>query len=145
MKNFTFPEKKQLRAGPICRIGRALYAKTSLSYLYHFGMRGVLSPPGICARILGAKATVCLYRCFREEAVGGGRGQILSKKNYATGCRGFEDRSKTAPRGDQCPGARPRALAFEMLAFCQGSARCCGRGEIPAANNGGEAGRSGPG
>jgi hypothetical protein len=56
--------------------------------------------------------------------------------------RGFEDRSKTALRGYDCRGTRPRALALEVLAFCQGSARCCGRSEIPAANTSGETSRS---
>ena len=31
--------------------------------------------------------------------------------------RGCEDRSKIAPRRDHCRGTRPRALAFEVLAF----------------------------
>src|SRR6266705_2400729 len=63
---------------------------------------------------------------------------MLSKENCATVCGGFEDRSKTAPGSDYCRGTRSRALAFEVLAFCQGSARCCGRSEIPAANTFGE-------
>jgi hypothetical protein len=40
---------------------------------------------------------------------------------------------------------RARALAFQMLAFCQRSARCCRCGEVPAANTFGEAGRPGAG
>jgi hypothetical protein len=70
MKNFTFPEKNRLRPWRICWIGRALYAKTSHRYVRHFGMRGILSAPGIGVRVLGAEATICLYRCFWEKAVG---------------------------------------------------------------------------
>jgi hypothetical protein len=60
MENFTFSKRNQLRAGPICWIGRAPYAKTSHSYLHGFGMRDVLSLPGIGARVLGAEPEVCL-------------------------------------------------------------------------------------
>jgi len=43
-------------------------------------------------------------------------------------------------RRDDRGGTRSRALSFEVLAFCEGSARCLGRGEIAATNNSGEAG-----
>ncbi len=143
MENFTFPEKNKLRAGPICWIGRALYAKTSHSYLRsfwdarrfvsgrhrHWGSRRrsrsllILMLPGKSSRSTSWTNIIQRKLCNRLR-------------------RGFEDRSKIASRCDHCRGTRRSALAFEVLAFCQGSARCCGRGEIPAANNSGETSRS---
>src|ERR1700746_2216204 len=113
MKNLTFPGKNQLRPWPTCWIERALYAKTSHSYRHYPRVRGILSAPGGSVGFLGAEVALCLYRCFWEKAVGRRGGQILSEENHATVCRGFEDRSKTAPGGHDCRGTCSRALAFE--------------------------------
>ena len=60
MKNFTFPEKNQLRAWPICWIGRALYAKTSHHYLCRLGMLGVLSSSRVFANSFVSAYTVSI-------------------------------------------------------------------------------------
>src|SRR2546421_3925502 len=136
MKPSNFSQKNQLQAWSICWIGRALYAKTSHRYPHNLGMRDVLSPSSIGAHVLGAKADVCLYGCFWKKTIGRSSRQILPQENRRALCEGGRKyRSKTASSGDHCRGARSRALPFKMLAFCQGSPRCCRSSEIPAADN----------
>src|SRR5436190_17939040 len=141
-----FVEKNQLRAWPICWIGRALYVKTSHHYLHLFGICGVLSASRVSVDLLCAQPQVCLHRFQWEKAIGRRRGQILPQENRAAVCEGgCKHRSEIASGSHDCPGTSACPLAFEMLAFCEGSAGCCRCGEVQAADNAGQTSRPGVG
>jgi len=58
MENFTFLGKNLLRAWLICRIERALYAKTSHPHVHRDGIRGVLPKYRFGVGVFGTKAEV---------------------------------------------------------------------------------------
>src|SRR5438270_4844503 len=66
---FRSAGKNRLRWRPICRIGRALHAKTSQHHHFNLRMRDVLSLSDTGPRILSAASEVCLHRCLWKKAV----------------------------------------------------------------------------
>src|SRR3954453_3633112 len=135
-----------MRPRPTYPIGGELYAKTSHCHFSHPGIRGNLPASGNGAPIFGADTQIQLHGLLRQKTIGRSCGSVLSEENSPADCQGrCADRSEIAPGCYHRSGACTCALAAQVLVFRKGSAGCCGRSEIAAANTSCKTSRPGAG